>query len=86
MLVKNLKDDKFPRLSDLRIDRRTKYGNPFAIGKDGNREEVIVKYREYIAENMHLINEIRERNPRYLYCWCAPLPCHGDVIVELLDA
>ena len=27
------------------IDRRTKWGNPFRVGRDGSREEVIARYR-----------------------------------------
>ena len=29
----------------LRIDRRTPWGNPFVVGRDGTRDEVIARYR-----------------------------------------
>lgn len=33
---------------DVHIGRPSKWGNPFSIGKDGNRYQVIDKYREWI--------------------------------------
>lgn len=33
---------------DVYIGRPSKWGNPFVIGKDGTREEVIAKYAEWI--------------------------------------
>ncbi len=33
-----------------KIDRTTKWGSPFAIGKDGSREEVLQKYRDYLKK------------------------------------
>lgn len=37
---------------DIYIGRPGKWGNPFTIGKDGTREEVIVKYEEWIRNNL----------------------------------
>jgi hypothetical protein len=28
--------------------------------------------------------QLPELEGRDLYCWCAPLPCHGDVLLKLL--
>lgn len=68
------------------IDITTKWGNPFKIGKDSNRAEVISKYRHYAAlkllEDPHWLDELRGKD---LVCWCAPLPCHGDVLLELAN-
>jgi hypothetical protein len=64
------------------VGRPTKWGNPFVIGKDGTREEVIAKYREYaLAKGLDKLarEELRGKN---LSCWCAPLPCHADVLLE----
>jgi hypothetical protein len=62
----------------------SKWGNPFKIGRDGTREEVIQKYSEYIVPRI-LDGEldIKELEGKDLVCWCAPLPCHGDVLLEL---
>jgi len=71
---------------DVLIDRRTKAGNPFIIGRDGTRAEVITKYREWAPKQpwfQEWLNVIRGKR---LGCWCAPLPCHGDVLAEFADA
>jgi len=66
------------------IGRPSKWGNPFKIGRDGNREEVIKKYREYILNRPDLLESLHELRGKVLACWCAPQPCHGDVLLELL--
>lgn len=70
---------------DIRIDRASKWGNPFHIGEDGSREEVIEKYKEWVTNQPHLMKEIRHLQGKRLGCWCSPNPCHGDVLVELAD-
>lgn len=67
------------------VGRPTVWGNRFTIGKDGTREEVIAKYREWIAERPHLIDRLAELNPHTLVCWCAPEACHAEVLAELLE-
>lgn len=62
-----------------------KWGNPFTIGKDGTRAEVIEKYREWILTQPELLSQLGELKGKVLGCWCSPLPCHGDVLVELID-
>ena len=69
---------------DVYIGRPSKWGNPFAIGRDGSREEVIKKYREWIQKQPELMATLPELRGKVLGCWCAPLPCHGRVLVELL--
>lgn len=61
------------------------WGNPFSIGRDGNREEVIEKYRKWIMTQQHLLDRIHELKNKRLGCWCAPQACHGDVLKELAD-
>lgn len=70
---------------DIYIGRPSKWGNPFTIGKDGNRKEVIDKYRDYILSNKNLMNDLHELNDKTLGCWCKPKECHGDVLVKLID-
>ena len=67
------------------IGRPGKWGNPFFIGRDGSRAEVIAKYRDWILTQPHLIAALGELEGRDLICWCAPLRCHGDVLVELAN-
>jgi len=68
---------------DIYIGRPSKWGNPFAIGRDGDRHEVIAKYREHLLANPVLMAALPELRGRILGCWCKPLACHGDVLAEL---
>jgi len=55
------------------------------IGPDGSREEVIAKYKDWIVSQTDLINNLSELEGKTLGCWCHPLKCHGDVLIELLN-
>lgn len=81
--VVHCKKDKF----DVYIGRPGKWGNPFVVGKHGNREEVIQKYREWITQGngQHLLADLYELRGKTLGCWCHPKACHGDVLCELVD-
>jgi hypothetical protein len=70
---------------DIYIGRPTKWGNPFKIGKDGNREEVIQKYRRYLLGRPDLMESLKDLKGKTLGCWCKPEACHGDVLAELAD-
>ena len=60
-------------------------GNPFVIGRDGTREQVIEKYREWILSNPKLLGDIEELRGKTLGCYCSPLACHGNILIELLE-
>ncbi len=49
------------------------------------REEVIEKYRNYLLSNPRLLSDLHELKGKVLGCWCKPLACHGDVIIEILQ-
>ncbi len=71
---------------DIYIGRPSKWGNPFRIGKDGSREDVIRKYRDWILVNSNLMAQLPlELKGKTLGCWCKPNACHGDVLAELAD-
>ena len=70
---------------DVYIGRPSKWGNPFSIGKDGTREEVVVKYDDYIHGRPELFREARLLRGLRLGCWCAPAACHGDVLRRIAD-
>lgn len=85
MKVLNIRECKATP-STVIIDRSSKWGNPFRIGADGNRTEVIEKYRHFLWAQMSS-DEFRESmlaelDGKDLVCWCAPAPCHGDVLVR----
>lgn len=70
---------------DVYIGRPSKWGNPFVIGRDGTRTQVIAKYRAWLLEQPVLMNSLHELRGKTLGCWCAPQPCHGDVLAELAN-
>jgi hypothetical protein len=80
--VVHCKRDKF----DVYIGRPSKWGNPFSIGADGDRAEVIVKYEAYLLSRPHLIEAAKiELKGKILGCYCAPLACHGDVLSRIAN-
>lgn len=83
MKVYNMKDA--PDSAEY-IGRPGPYGNPFIIGKDGNREEVIAKFAEYATAKLFNDSEwLEPLRGKDLACYCAPLACHGDVIIKYLE-
>jgi len=73
---------------DVYIGRGTAWGNPYAIGVDGDRDEVIRKYkydfdRELLKSNKE---ETLVLKGKVLGCHCKPAACHGDVIAEYLNS
>lgn len=68
------------------IGRPSKYGNPFIIGKHGTREDVVQLYRQWIVLQPALYLSIRqELRGKDLVCFCSPLACHGDVLLEIAN-
>ncbi len=65
--------------------------NPFVIGKDGNRDAVIEKYRRWMwghiqAGDTAVLGALRAlRGDSVLGCWCAPERCHCEVIIRAAD-
>jgi len=87
--VVHCKKDKY----DVYIGRPSKFGNPFsllpgtlAIHKVDSREEAIECYRNYIMNTPWLLEAAKnELKGKILGCWCHPLSCHGDVLVEIVN-
>ena len=69
---------------DIYIGRPSKFGNPFIVGKDGTRDEVIEKYRTWIMNQPQLLKELPKLKNKTLGCWCKPNKCHGDILIELI--
>jgi hypothetical protein len=84
-VVVNVKKEPY----DVFCGRPSIYGNPFRIGPDGTREEVIEKFKLYFFRRIHddvtYAQAIGELRGKRIGCYCAPLPCHLDVIVEFLN-
>ena len=73
------------------IGRGSPLGNPFKIGPDGTREEVVAKYDDWLTDKINrqdpeIINEltrlyyIAEKGELNLICFCSPKLCHGEII------
>lgn len=71
------------------VGRPTKWGNPYEIGKDGTREEVIQKYRAFVEELRHtsdlFIADLQELKGKDLVCYCVPKACHAEILLELAN-
>jgi len=85
--VVHCKKDKF----DVFIGRPSKWGNPFVIGRDGDRKNVLESYalwiRTSIGQDDSLLDQIKmELKGKVLGCYCAPDTCHGDTLAKLADS
>lgn len=60
------------------------FANPFVKEARQDRQAMIRQYRRYLAEQPELLRRLRdgELNGLALGCWCAPQPCHADVLLE----
>lgn len=68
------------------IGRPSRWGNPYQIGKDGNRSKVIEKYRLYLLSNPNLLKEAKTfLRGKDLVCFCSPKSCHGDILISLVN-
>ena len=65
------------------------FHNPFHVGKDGTREDVIAKFAAYwyAPEQWALRHtaDITIDDDAVLGCWCKPEACHGDIIAGYLN-
>ena len=67
------------------VGRPSIWGNPYAIGKDGSRTEVIAKYEAWLLANERLMARLHELTGKDLVCWCAPARCHADVLMHFAN-
>ena len=82
--VYNKRDKNIPS-GAVYVGRPSKWGNPFKIGEHGTREQVIEAYRLWILRGNPLKDKLSELKGKDLVCWCAPKPCHADVLLELAN-
>lgn len=75
------KSERFPKEDSI-------WANPFKISKELLREDVIQLYEEYILDKIekeNLYEELENLRNKNLGCWCYPEPCHGDVLIKILE-
>ena len=65
------------------VGRPSKWGNIYTISGEMTREKAVAYYRQYVAKKHDLIR--RELRGKDLVCFCAPLPCHADVLLEIAN-
>ena len=72
----------------------SKWHNPFTVAKTKGatvaektaaHQEAVDAYRTYLLANPELLKDLPELRGKKLLCWCDPLPCHGNVLKELLE-
>lgn len=74
----------------VRIDRRTKWGNPHPIGYCSgcqlthDRAQAIAAFVAGMSDEFIEMAK-RELRGKDLVCWCYPLPCHGDVLLQIAN-
>lgn len=71
----------------VRADRFSDWGNPFELGKDGDRDEVCNNYaNHYLPFKPSLLKKVNELRGKALGCWCAPERCHCDTLKNIANA
>jgi hypothetical protein len=90
MKVWNKRDKNIP--SDaIYVGRPSKWGNPYKITRNVgvpamDRNQAIDLYRKWIICRIAIEPDfIEPLKGKDLVCWCAPLPCHADVLLELAN-
>ena len=74
---------------EVYIGRGSIYGNPYRLVAGAARGSTLVKFRAYAEQRLKDDPEYREAvralKGKTLVCFCKPLPCHGDILVELTE-
>lgn len=83
--VLNIRCDAIPP-GAVYIGRGSKWGNPFRIGPDGSRDDVIRKHEARLHNQHRLLRALDELRDCDLVCYCAPLRCHGQLLHRLGNA
>jgi len=78
------------QMGDGSAFKQSEFANPFRIGEDGTREEVVQKFADYAQSNEALLGKVHLLKGKRLGCWCKTKEnphalCHGDVLAALAD-
>lgn len=81
-MILNLRTDDVSKA--VRVDRKTRWGNPFELRKFIDREACIAAFRQWlwgeIKSGKVSLSDLAALDGRDLACWCAPKACHADVL------
>jgi hypothetical protein len=69
------------------VGRPSRFGNPFVLGRHGDRAAVVARFEAWLLANPDLLAAARtELRGKDLVCWCAPEACHADVLLRIANA
>lgn len=89
MMPKVLNKRNFPKglpFGSVYVGRPTKFGNPFQINAESERDDIVEKYIQYMKENPLLCEDAkRELKGKDLVCWCSPKRCHADILIKIAN-
>lgn len=68
------------------VTRPSIWGNPFRVGVDGDKGQVVDKFEAWIQTQPALLARLPELRGKILGCVCADEPCHAYVLARLADA
>lgn len=80
--VVNSKVDKY----DVYIGRPSKWGNPFSMKLESDRDFVVLKHKLWLNTRPDLLRSLGELKDKKLGCFCAPKSCHGDTLTDLASS
>ena len=63
----------------------SQWANPFRVSQEADRASAIAAYEKWLQSQRPLMAALHELKGCDLVCWCAPLPCHGDVLLRLAN-
>lgn len=70
----------------VRIDRSSKYGNPFILDQDGDRDEVCDAFKlHYLPFKKSIHKDADKLIGKVLICHCYPERCHGESLIQLCN-
>ncbi len=80
--------DDFRKLSSFteKLDLSRQLADQYTARLKIKLDKALEKYKTYILNNESLLKDIHELDGKVLGCWCSPKPCHGDVLVEILQS
>lgn len=69
------------------IGRPSQWGNPYSIGLGFDRDGVVDAFEKWVRSQPFLIAKIqRQLRGKDLVCFCAPLRCHGDILLKIANS
>ena len=75
-----------PPKGAIYVGRPTKWGNPFVLEQEEDRDDVLAQYEEWLLSQPELVAEVRrELKGKHLVCWCAPRACHADILLRVAN-